>query len=88
MTKLGKKALTVALEAPIAADDAVLHGLPFECAEDGRTLRFAYDARSGEAAMGAALRTLIERGVAFTDVETRQSSLEDIFVDLVRGNGR
>jgi ABC-2 type transport system ATP-binding protein len=87
MKRFGKKTLTLTLDAPIAADARALAGLAFQRSEDGRTLRYVYDAHSGEAAMGAALRTLIERGVAFADLATTQSSLEDIFVELVSGRG-
>jgi len=87
MRRFGKKTLTLTLDAPIAADAPALAGLGFQCSEDGRTLRYVYDAHAGEAAMGAALRTLIERGVAFADLATTQSSLEDIFVELVTGRG-
>ncbi|MBU6373475.1 MAG: ABC transporter ATP-binding protein [Alphaproteobacteria bacterium] len=85
MSRFGKKTLTLTLETPIAADAPALAGLGFQRSDDGRILRYVYDAHAGEAAMGAALRGLIERGVAFADLATTQSSLEDIFVELVHG---
>jgi ABC-2 type transport system ATP-binding protein len=84
MTKLGKKTLTLRLEAPIEAESHSLVGLGFTRSADGLALTYAYDAHTGEAAMAAALRTLIERGVAFADLQTNQSTLEEIFVQLVR----
>jgi ABC-2 type transport system ATP-binding protein len=85
MARFGKKTLTLTLDQPLAADAPALAGLGFQRNEDGRTLRFHYDAHAGETAMAAALRGLIERGVAFADLATSQSSLEDIFVELVTG---
>jgi ABC-2 type transport system ATP-binding protein len=84
MKKLGKKTLTIHLVEPIEAGDPRLADLPFARSEDGRTLTFAFDASPGAGGPAALIRALIERGVAFNDIHTAQSSLEDIFVNLVR----
>jgi ABC-2 type transport system ATP-binding protein len=49
----------------------------------GSELEYTFDAREERAGMPALLRRLSELGIAFTDLQTKQSSLEDIFIDLV-----
>jgi ABC-2 type transport system ATP-binding protein len=84
MKKLGKKTLSIHLNEAIDVNDARLAGLPFKVSEDGRTLTFEFDASPGAEGPAALIRALIERGVSFSDIHTEQSSLEDIFVNLVR----
>jgi ABC-2 type transport system ATP-binding protein len=87
MRKLGKKQLVLHLASPLAAipqDLAARHRL--EIAREGRDLVFTYDARGERTGITALLTDLAAAGIRFTDLETRQSSLEDIFVDLVRGS--
>jgi len=50
---------------------------------DGRTLRYVFDATEERTGIPSFLRRLAEIGIAFKDLETSKSSLEDIFVDLV-----
>jgi len=84
MRKLGKKELTLQLQEPLAALPAGLerHGLTLGA--QGRELTYAYDTESDHNGIPELLRELSKRGVEFKDLQTSQSSLEDIFVDLVR----
>jgi ABC-2 type transport system ATP-binding protein len=83
MKKLGKKKLTVILSEPMP-------GLPSELAEwnlalngDGSELVYEFDAKAERTGVPSLLRRLSDLGVGFKDLSTEQSSLEDIFVDLV-----
>ncbi len=84
LRKLGKKELMLRLAAPLSAIPESLAGYPLSLAEDGRTLIFTYDARAEHTGITTLLNMLRDAGLVVTDLETRQSSLEDIFVDLVR----
>jgi ABC-2 type transport system ATP-binding protein len=86
MRKLGKKQLVLALQAPLARIPAPLAGLPLELSEDGNTLTYTYDVQQGErTGIATLLRHLAEHGIDFKDLHSSESSLEDIFVSLVRG---
>jgi ABC-2 type transport system ATP-binding protein len=78
MKKLGKKQLTLHLRQPLAAIPAELAGFPL--ALKGGDLEYTFDDREG---VGPLLRRLDQLGIAYSDLNTRQSSLEDIFVSLV-----
>jgi len=91
MRKLGKRQLTLTLQAPLAAIPARLADLPLELSEDGGTLTYtfdveqAFDVQEGErTGIASLLRRLADEGVDFRDLHSSESSLEDIFVDLVR----
>ena len=64
--------------------DTSLKNLPVELLHDGHELCYTYDTRSESTGITALLRRLQESGIHFNDLHTSQSSLEDIFVDLVR----
>ncbi len=83
MRKLGKKQLTLALAQPLAALPAALAGRALQLSADGQTLTYTYDTRGSGAGIDALLRELAVAGIAFKDLQTTQSSLEDIFVSLV-----
>jgi ABC-2 type transport system ATP-binding protein len=87
MSKLGKRQLTLTLQEPMTAVPAGLSAWPLTLRAGGNQLEYVFDARAADGAQGgdipALLRKLGELGVAFKDLQTRQSSLEDIFVDLV-----
>jgi ABC-2 type transport system ATP-binding protein len=83
MKKLGKRALDLALVEPLAAVPAGLEQWQLSLVNDGKTLRYVFDATEEHTGIPSLLRTLAERHVAFKDLETSKSSLEDIFVDLV-----
>jgi ABC-2 type transport system ATP-binding protein len=83
MRKLGRKQLTLHLEQPLAAVPKALAGSGLELSADGRQLTYTYDTRSETLDMAAFLRRVAEAGVRFKDLQTGQSSLEEIFVSLV-----
>lgn len=84
MEKLGKKQLTLHLQRPLEQVPEAFAGYPLELADDGHTLVYTFDALSEHTGIAALLRKLNEHGVDFKDLQTSQSSLEEIFVSLVR----
>ena len=84
MRKLGKKQLTLHLQEPLAAVPAGLNGYDLALANDGADLVYTFDAQAENTGIASLLRQLNERGVDFKDLQTEQSSLEEIFVNLVR----
>jgi ABC-2 type transport system ATP-binding protein len=84
MRKLGKKQLTLDLPAPLKALPAGLNGYALELAAEGRQIVYTFDAHGEQSGIAGLLRKLDEAGVEFKDLHTEQSSLEDIFVELVR----
>ncbi|MGI8840193.1 MAG: ABC transporter ATP-binding protein [Caulobacteraceae bacterium] len=83
MRKLGRKQLTLHLRAPLTEVPAGLADYALELAADGRELTYTFDAKGEATGIAALMRRLGEAGVDFTDLQTRESSLEDIFVSLV-----
>lgn len=84
MRKLGKKQLTVHLKAPLAALPAALADASLSLANDGADLVYTFDAQADDTGIADLLKRLSEQGIEFKDLKTDQSSLEDIFVSLVR----
>ncbi len=84
MRKLGKKQLTLQLQAPLAEIPAELAGYRLEREADGHELIYTYDTQSERTGITALLRDLATAGIRFKDLHTKQSSLEDIFVNLVK----
>ncbi|HEY8002591.1 MAG TPA: ABC transporter ATP-binding protein [Phenylobacterium sp.] len=84
MRKLGKKQLTLHLQEPLSAVPGGLNGFDLALANDGADLVYTFDAQAENTGIAGLLRQLNERGVDFKDLQTEQSSLEDIFVNLVR----
>jgi ABC-2 type transport system ATP-binding protein len=84
MRKLGKKQLTVSLQQPLAAIPPGLSDMAVELSGDGLTLSYSFDTQQEETGIAGVLRTLSEQGIDFKDLRTSESSLEDIFVSLVR----
>jgi ABC-2 type transport system ATP-binding protein len=82
MKKLGKKQLTLHLRQPLAAVPAELAEWRLTLKADGADLEYTFDAHDKEG-VAPLLRRLGELGIAYADLNTRQSSLEDIFVNLV-----
>ena len=85
MRKLGKKQLTLQLQEPLTALPAGLSAYQLELAADGHELVYTFDAQAQETGIAGLLRQLHAAGLDFKDLQTRESSLEDIFVSLVRG---
>lgn len=84
MRKLGKKQLILHLPAPLAAIPDGLARYHLTLAADGCELVYTYDTQKGPTGITDLLDDLRRAGIRFKDVDTTQSSLEDIFVDLVR----
>lgn len=84
MQKLGKKQLTLQLHESIEQIPAALSEYGLELSEDGDELIYTYDTRGERTGITALLSDLSQAGVKFKDISTTQSSLEDIFVSLVR----
>ena len=87
MRKLGKKQLTVQLQKPLDAVPADLAHHNLTLSADKGTLVYTYDTQGERTGITALLDDLNRLSIRFKDIDTMQSSLEDIFVDLVR-NGR
>jgi ABC-2 type transport system ATP-binding protein len=83
MRKLGKRKLVVELAAPVERVPGALASYAPELDGDGRTLTFTFDAQA-RAPIGALLADLGKAGLQIADVRTSESSLEDIFVELVQ----
>ena len=83
MKKLGKKQLTLHLVQPLQVLPTPLSEWKLSLKNHGSELEYTFDAREQRAGMPALLRRLGELGIGFTDLQTKQSSLEDIFIDLV-----
>jgi ABC-2 type transport system ATP-binding protein len=84
MRKLGKKRLTLQLQTPLAAIPENLRSYGMELAEDGHELIYTYDTQAERTGITMLLQDLSAAGIRFKDIQTNQSSLEDIFVSLVR----
>ena len=83
MTKLGRKTLTLTLAEPLKAVPSSLSAWPLALHDQGYALRYEFDATGDHNDVPALLRALDTAGIAFKDLNTEQSSLEDIFVGLV-----
>ncbi|MEO0729477.1 MAG: ABC transporter ATP-binding protein, partial [Pseudomonadota bacterium] len=86
MTKLGRKTLVLHLREPIADVPQGLSDFDLTRGHDGLSLSYAFDATGERTGITRLLNALREAGVGFHDLETRQSSLEEIFVSLVSGS--
>lgn len=84
MNKLGRKQLTVFLQNPMQSVPASLSNWETELADEGRELRYSFDSHQEHTGIPGLLKKLDELGIAYRDLRTRQSSLEEIFVNLVR----
>jgi ABC-2 type transport system ATP-binding protein len=87
MQKLGKKQLTLHLQNPLASIPVQLSARQLELSSDGHTLCYTFDTQSDATDIAGLLRQLNELGIDFKDLKTSESSLEDIFVNLVTTNG-
>lgn len=85
MRKLGKKQLTLSLQSPLAVIPDDLREWPLELSSDGQCLIYTFDTQGDDTGIAMLLRKLNELGIDFKDLHSSESSLEDIFVSLVRG---
>jgi ABC-2 type transport system ATP-binding protein len=87
MKKLGKKTLTLNLQEPMTVLPPELADWDLSLKNEGGELEYAFDAHADKTGVPSLLRRLSDLGIAFKDLNTRQSSLEDIFVSLVHSDG-
>ncbi len=84
MQRLGRKELQLQLKQPLAAVPASLAAYQLELLDDGHALRYAYDAQQEQTGIAELLAALASAGIEFKDLKSSESSLEEIFVNLVR----
>ena len=84
MRKMGRKQLTLHLNEPLQAIPAPLARYRLSVAGGGRDLVYTYDTQAEHTGITGLLDALTAAGIGFNDLQTTQSSLEEIFVDLVR----
>jgi ABC-2 type transport system ATP-binding protein len=87
MERLGQKQLTVYLQSPMAQLPKELAEFDVALSEDGYTLEYRFNGNAQDSGMPALLRQLHKIGIDFKDLQSSQSSLEDIFISLVREQG-
>jgi ABC-2 type transport system ATP-binding protein len=88
MKKLGKKQLTLVLQEPMLAVPAELTEWNVALKDNGHELEYTFDANAERKGIASLLRRVTDLGIGFRDVHTTQSSLEDIFVSLVKEGPR
>ena len=84
MRKLGSKQLAIQLQSPLASIPDTLADLPLTLSEDGHALVYTFDTQGDDTGIAPLLRRLNEQGIDFKDLHSSETSLEDIFVSLVR----
>lgn len=85
MQKLGKKQLTLYLQQPLEAIPEGLSHYPLALSEDGASMIYTFDVQSEQTGIADVLRQLDHLGIDFKDLHSSESSLEEIFVSLVKG---
>ena len=85
MRKLGRKELLLQLSQPLASLPPSLSGFGLELRDEGRALVYTYDTKAERTGITTLLNAIRDAGIVFNDFQTKQTSLEDIFVDLVKG---
>ncbi|ABG05565.1 ABC transporter related [Rubrobacter xylanophilus DSM 9941] len=85
MRKLGRKKLTLQLAERLEEVPPALAGYRLELSGDGRELVYTYETQAGRVGIASLLADLNAAGIRFEDLQTEQSTLEEIFVGLVRG---
>lgn len=83
MRKLGKKQLTLHLQSPLSAIPSELADRKIELSNDGTELIYTFDTQAETTGIASLLRHIRDAGIDFKDLKTTESSLEDIFVNLV-----
>ena len=83
MEKLGKKQLTLELQQPLNKLPEELNGFNLELMNNGNELVFTFDSREENTGISGLIKQLNEKGIEFKDINSNQSSLEEIFVSLV-----
>ena len=83
MQRLGQKQLTIELQDPLKDLPSKLSDYDIVLAVDRKSLIYTYNMRSGRTGINQILSNLTQSGIIFKDIQTKQSSLEDIFMSLV-----
>ncbi|MFL6753730.1 MAG: ABC transporter ATP-binding protein [Sphingomicrobium sp.] len=83
MAKMGRKTLDIMLAEPLKALPGELREWKVELADEGHMLRYEFDSHAERTGIASLMRCLGDLGIAYKDLSTHQSSLEDIFVELV-----
>ena len=86
MRRLGRKQLTLVLQAPMERIPDDLSALPLELSADRQSLVYTFDTQTEETGIADLLRRLAAHGIDFRDLNSSESSLEEIFVGLVHGS--
>jgi len=84
MRKLGKRQLIVQLQSPLPGIPEALAGYPLELSAGGESLTYTFDVQREQTGIAGLLRELGDLGIDFKDLRSSETSLEDIFVSLVR----
>jgi ABC-2 type transport system ATP-binding protein len=87
MKKLGSKRMTLVLQEPLAKIPEALAEWQLKLKPGGNELEYIFDIKADHTGVPSLLRRLSDFGIAFRDLATEQSSLEDIFVSLVSERG-
>jgi ABC-2 type transport system ATP-binding protein len=85
MRKLGKRQLVLQLQRPLERLPEALSPFALELSGDGSVLTYTFDVQTEQTGIAALLKQLGELGIDFKDLRSSESSLEDIFVSLVKG---
>ena len=88
MAKMGKKTLDVVLAEPLEVTPSELSDWNVELEDDGHLLRYQFDSHAERTGIASLMRRLTDLGIAYKDLSTHQSSLEEIFVELVHGGAK
>ncbi|HEV8406476.1 MAG TPA: ABC transporter ATP-binding protein [Sphingomicrobium sp.] len=88
MAKMGKKTLDIVLAEPLEKVPAELSEWNIELNDCGHMLRYQFDSHAERTGIASLMRRLTDLGLAYKDLSTHQSSLEEIFVELVHGGAR
>ena len=88
MAKMGKKTLDIALAEPIHGIPPELSDWNLELNDGGHLLRYQFDSHAERTGIASLMRRLTDLGIGYKDLSTHQSSLEEIFVELVHGGGQ
>jgi ABC-2 type transport system ATP-binding protein len=84
MRQLGKKKLAVSLPSPLVSVPDALTPFALELSSDGRMLTYTYETGGDSVGVRAVLQAIEAAGLAYRDIDTKSSSLEEIFVDIIR----
>ena len=85
MAKMGRKTLDIVLADPLAAIPSELGDWNIALEDDGHLLRYQFDSHAERTGIASLMRRLADLGIGYKDLSTHQSSLEEIFVELVHG---